>query len=319
MDAQSSDLYQKALAVPLQSLQWSVAKRHNIELLVRRDDQIDGLLSGNKYYKLYFNIAAAKAAGFAQVASFGGAYSNHLHALAAAGRKYEIATVGLVRGERPAVLSPTLQDAEAWGMTLYFLPREVYRTAQASLTNDFLNAEFGRTYRIPEGGANEAGCRGAMAIGQAIEEQLEGAYQQVCLPCGTGATLAGVAAGLPCNKIALGFSVLKGVGDLGADIDRAYRRVLAPAGEMKSAANWRLLTGFHGGGYGKKLPPSLCCFWREFELETGLLLDPVYTLKMFWGIACLAEAGYWRKRARLVVVHTGGLQGRRGFQQQIDW
>lgn len=317
---EEEEFYQRALQVPTELVRWKVLKRLGIELRVRRDDQLDTELSGNKAYKLLFNLQAARAAGITQVASFGGPWSNHLHALAAAGKAYGLRTIGLIRGEQPAVLSAMLQDAEAWGMSLCFLPRASYRHPTDDFFAGFLRSKYGEVHVIPEGGANPEGTRGARLIGRAIEQQLNGSYQQVCLPCGTGATLAGVAAGLPATKVAVGFSVLKGVGNLGTNIASAYRSALASdPREAFRATNWRLVSGFHGGGYGKKLPENLLTFWREFELETGLLLDPVYTLKMFWGIAGLAQQGYWKKGSLLVAIHTGGLQGRRGFTGQINW
>lgn len=314
------EFYQRALQVSIEPVRWKVLQRLGIELRVRRDDRLDAQLGGNKAYKLFFNLQAARAAGLTQVASFGGPWSNHLHALAAAGKAYGLRTIGLVRGERPAVLSATLQDAEAWGMSLCFLPRESYRHQTDDFVAGYLRSEYGEVHVIPEGGANPEGSRGARVIGRAIEQQLNGCYQQVCVPCGTGTTLAGIAAGLPATKVAVGFSVLKGVGNLGTNIASAYRGALLPdSPDAFRADNWRLVSGFHGGGYGKKLPENLLTFWREFELETGLLLDPVYTLKMFWGIAGLAQQGYWKKGSLLVAIHTGGLQGRRGFAGQINW
>lgn len=311
-----NELYQLALQVAMEPLVWPLLNKQGIELIVRRDDRIDAELCGNKFYKLFFNIQAAKNAGYTRVASFGGAYSNHLHALAAAGYRYGLSTVGLIRGEQSAHLSPTLEDARRWGMTLCFLPRALYRQQGSTGLETYVRERYGDVCLIPEGGANPEGCRGATVIGRAIEVQLEGAYQQVCMPCGTGTTLAGVAAGLPADKIAVGVSVLKGAGNLGLGIERAY---CAVASSDTHGASWRLVSGYHGGGYGKKLPSNLRNFWREFELETGLQLDPVYTLKMFYAIAGLAQGRYWPRGTRLVVIHTGGLQGRRGFEAQIDW
>lgn len=317
------ELHRYALSATLEPLAWPLVTRHGIEVMVRRDDQLDHELSGNKFYKLFFNLQAARAAGVTTIASYGGAWSNHLHALAAAGRRYGLKTVGIVRGDQPATLSPTLADASAYGMTLIFQPRSRYqqetrglnnRAGTASALRAQLGNEFGDIWVIPEGGANTEGARGAQAIGHAIEQQLQGEYQQVCIPCGTGTSLAGVAAGLPADKVAVGFSVLKGAGDLGANVAQTYRALSA-----RPRHNWRLISGYHGGGYGRKLPDNLRRFWREFELQTKLQLDPVYTLKMFWGIAQLAQQHYWQQGTRLVVIHTGGLQGRRGFHQQIDW
>ncbi len=318
-----AELYAYALRAALEPLAWPLVNQHGIEVIVRRDDRLDQELSGNKFYKLFFNIQAAKAAGATTIASYGGAWSNHLHALAAAGKRHGLKTLGIIRGERPEKLSPTLVDASAQGMTLIFQPRSRYlqeagqledKAAVISALHAQSDSELGKVFLIPEGGANVEGAHGAQVIGYALEQQLHGDYQQVCVPCGTGTTLAGMAAGLPGNKIALGFSVLKGAGNLGANIAATYRAL-----SDRPAPNWRLVSGYHGGGYARKLPDYLRGFWREFELQTGVQLDPVYTLKMFWGIAQLAHQNYWQRGTRLVVVHTGGLQGRRGFKQQIDW
>lgn len=315
-------LHQRALQIPIQETPWSCLNQYGITLLVRRDDCIDKHQSGNKLYKLFYNLEAAKKLGLKTVLSFGGAYSNHLYALAAGGYDCGIQTLGVVRGQRPIQLSPTLQDAEAWGMKLHFVSRDAYR---AKLTTAFLadlRERYGDFYLLPEGGANDEGARGAKVIGWAIEQQLRGDYACVCVPCGTGNTLAGIAAGLPPQKTALGFSVLKGAGDLGINISASYRGCFGrQAGSgcetgvpsESEAGGWRLISGYHLGGYAKKLPERVRYFWHSLEAETGLLIDPVYGLKMFWGIAQLASQGYWAQGARIVAVHTGGLQGRRGF------
>lgn len=302
----------RAAQVALETLRWPLLKRCGLQLRVRRDDALDPELSGNKFYKLFFNLQEARAGGHRLLASFGGAWSNHLHALAAAGKRYGFATLGLVRGEEPENLNPMLRDARNWGMTLHFLPRSQYRAPDESLMQS-LRAAYGDFFLIPEGGSNLAGARGLVALGRALETQLAGDYDQVCLACGTGTSLAGVAAGLPRGKLALGFSVLKGEGDMGLRIDRCWRDLRALGLHEHLQGNWRLISGFHLGGYGRKLPNSVTRFWQDFEQQTGLLLDPVYTLKLFWGIAWLAQQGYWRSGTRLVAIHTGGLQGRRGF------
>ena len=305
----SVNLLDVASGVPLQRVESKTFTDAGIELLVRRDDLIDPALSGNKFYKLFFNLRDAQSQGLTRLLSFGGAYSNHLHALAAAGNRFGFSTLGVVRGERPAELSPTLCDAEAWGMKLVFIGRTEYRQkSEPELIAD-LKARYGEFYLIPEGGANLAGARGMQQLGQSLEWQLEGDYTAVCIACGTGTSLAGLAAGVDTSKPALGFSVLKGEGSLGGDVAAVYNQ-LCPA---QAVANWRLISGFHAGGYGKKHPDYLVRFWQNFERESGIPLDPVYTVKMFWGIDVLARQGYWPRGSRIVAIHSGGLQGRRGF------
>ncbi len=317
-----SDFFRLACAVPLHNATTVALAKYGIELLVRRDDLIDEGLSGNKAYKLFYNLHAAREAGHHRLLSFGGAYSNHLYALAMAGARYGFSTLGIVRGARPTYLSPTLMDAEQAGMHLVFISRDEYRQkAFEHLLDDWHN-QFGDFYLIPEGGAGLLGARGMSLAGQALEAQLKGDYTGVCVASGTGTSLAGLAAGLTAagrgDKPALGFSVLKGDGDLGTGIAEIYKNLCANQEAInttvaKPAANWRLISGFHAGGYGKKHPPYLFDFWRSFEQETGIPLDPVYTLKMIWGIHRLAQQGYWSRGARVVAIHSGGLQGRRGF------
>ncbi|PUA30810.1 MAG: hypothetical protein B0W54_02660 [Cellvibrio sp. 79] len=306
----------------MQNATTTTLAKYGVELLVRRDDLIDAGLSGNKAYKLFYNLRAARDAGHSRLLSFGGAYSNHLHALAMAGVRYGFSTLGVIRGERPQHLSPTLKDAEQAGMQLIFISREEYQHKAFTRLLEEWNSQFGDFYLIPEGGAGLLGARGMTLTGRALEAQLKGDYTAVCVACGTGTSLAGLAVGLTAagrnDKPALGFSVLKGDGDLGTGIAETYRQLCAKNNELgddrwQNAANWRLISGFHAGGYGKKHPSHLFDFWRTFEQETGIPLDPMYTLKMMWGIHCLARQGYWSRGARIVAIHSGGLQGRRGF------
>lgn len=311
------ELRARALSVPLEAVTTAWLRQAGLKLYVRRDDLVDAHLSGNKFYKLFYNLQFARSAGASRVLSFGGAWSNHLHALAAAARDIGLGSIGVIRGERPSQLSPTLADAEKWGMQLVYVSRQDYRElTQNDNHSELLVAqksqlltEFSDAYWIPEGGANIAGAAGAKILGWALDQQLQGDYAAVCVACGTGTSLAGVAAGT--RRDVIGFSVLKGEGNLGTRIQATFNK-LEPG--RLGHDNWRLVSGFHGGGYAKPHPDVLYRFWQDFEAETGLLLDPVYTLKLFWGISRLAQQGYWPKGSRLVAIHTGGLQGRRGFR-----
>lgn len=306
----------RSLKVTLQPIAWELAKSKNVDVFVRRDDLIDRACSGNKFYKLFYNLQAAKAAGHTKLLSFGGPYSNHIYALAAAGAAYGFDTVGVIRGERPATLSPTLLDAERMGMQLHFVSRAAYRSMESCASPErvslmaSLSRAHGDFHLIPEGGANTEGVRGSAVMGWAIGQQLRSMPERatrICLASGTGNTLAGVATGLVGTGIGVtGFSVLKGDGDLGRQISRQQQSV-------SRSADWRLVSGFHGGGYAQKLPAALKQFGLEFESSTGIKLDPVYTLKMLWGVARLMQADYWERGSRLVLIHTGGMQGRRGF------
>lgn len=338
IDVSKEEFLALARKVPLQNATTRALAKSGIELLVRRDDLIDNHLSGNKAYKLFYYLKTARAQGHTRLLSFGGAFSNHLYALAMAGATYGFETHGIVRGERPSRLSPTLKDVSDVGMKLHFIDRDSYRACTRSGADiaelpEPLRTQIGNCYVIPEGGAGVLGAAGMMLAGHALSEELEGRPAHVCIACGTGTSLAGLAAGLkvatPTNLAVVGFSVLKGDGGLGTTIARTYRDLidqfsdkseLAPGSSKvdSSAANWRLISGFHAGGYGKKHPEFLQRFWLDFEQQTGIPLDPVYTVKMLWGIHSLAAQGYWPKGSQVVAVHTGGLQGRRGFSATLD-
>lgn len=305
---QKETLLEKALSVPLQSVNWPAMTKMGIEVIVRRDDLIHRTLSGNKFYKLFFNLRQAMAEKQHRILSFGGAYSNHLHALAAAGKEYGLQTIGVVRGHRPKQLSPTLADAQAWGMELHFVSRQEYQRRNQADYIEALRQRLGDFYAVPEGGANLQGARGCQVIAQATATQLD--FDGICLACGTGTTLAGVAAALEAGKTAYGFSVLKGEGQLAeevAQLQRALTQVDTP-----QRANWQLIEGYHGGGYAR-YPEPLQAFVRRFEDDSGIPLDPVYTAKLFWGMEAEAQKGLWPRGTRLVAVHSGGLQGRRGY------
>ena len=248
--------------------------------------------------------------------SFGGAWSNHIHALAAAGQRFGFETIGLIRGEMHQQLNPCLADAKAWGMELHYLTREEYGLRYAP---DF-QADLAQRYDamvIPEGGANLAGAAGMQALGKWLTQNAEQQFTGICLASGTGTGLAGLAAGVDQSVPVYGFSVLKGDGDLAANVRAYYRQLNTQSVNKNLPENWRLISGFHAGGYAKKHPQWLRKFWQEFEQQTSVLLDPVYTLKLFWGIANLAQQGFWPRGSRLLAIHTGGLQGRRGFQSGI--
>jgi len=303
----------RAYQIQLQQVSWSLAQQKGIDVFFRRDDLIDSHLSGNKFYKLFYNLHAAKNLGYQQLLTYGGAYSNHIYAAAMAAKLYGFDIIGVIRGERPKVLSPTLSDAESVGMKLHFVSRLDYRDKNDQNLCEQLKHLYGDFFEIPEGGANTYGAMGAKVLGNAIRQQIKADYTSICLAAGTANSLAGISAGVvqTClsepNQNVLGFSVLKGDGDLGAQVIHHQKMINA------STNNWRLISGYHCGGYAKKLPPYLREFMRSFEHETGIPLDPVYTVKMCWGIAQLIVRDYWPRSSRLVLVHTGGLQGRRGF------
>lgn len=271
-----------------------------------RLDRAGGLAPGNKSFKLRENIARAREMGINRLVSFGGAWSNHLHALAAVGREQGFETFGLVRGERPRQPSAMLCDASDWGMQLEYISRADYRQRNNPEFLAALVARLGPCLVIPEGGANAAGVSGCGGIAQLLLESSPEA-QQLVLAVGTGTTMAGVVAALPVHWDVLGISVLKGA----LDLDELVKGMLVPyaGGDLPS---WRISHDDHCGGYAR-VSADLKAFMLEFERVQGVPLDPVYTGKVLFALHSKLQRG--SIEGEIVAIHTGGLQGRRGF----DW
>ncbi|WP_293650279.1 1-aminocyclopropane-1-carboxylate deaminase/D-cysteine desulfhydrase [Thiolapillus sp.] len=272
----------------------------NIELWMKRDDLLHPIISGNKWRKLKFILQDVLSGGFHTVVSMGGAYSNHLHALACIGQKLDIKTIGLVRGEAPAVWNPTLRDLERWGMQLRFVSRGAYRKLREYQRPDSLPGLTPGQYWLPEGGSVKLALAG---VAEAIAE-IDMPYDTICVPCGTGTTLAGIIGALPARATAIGFAALKNAGFLQQDV----RRFLVMP-ELQQP-RWHIEQRYHFGGFGKS-DVRLQTFIDNFIRCTGIPLEPVYTGKMLYGIYDLIERGFFRPGQRIVVLHTGGLQGSR--------
>ncbi|MDH6219978.1 1-aminocyclopropane-1-carboxylate deaminase/D-cysteine desulfhydrase [Streptomyces pseudovenezuelae] len=283
------------LPSPLQEPADERFARHGVRLLLKRDDLIHPELIGNKWRKLAPNLTAAAGR---TVVTFGGAYSNHLRATAAAGRLLGLRTIGVVRGQelsdRP--LNPSLARCTADGMRLHFVDRSTYRhkTEPDTLARVLHEAGASNAYVIPEGGSNAEAVRGCRALG----EELRGHADVIALPCGTGGTLAGLAAGLAPGQRALGIPVLKG-GFLGADI-----RSLQHAAFGGPRGDWTLDDRFHFGGYART-SPELDAFARDFEERHGVAVERVYVAKLLYGLVTLAGEGAFPRGATVAAVVTG--------------
>ncbi|ARN75949.1 1-aminocyclopropane-1-carboxylate deaminase/D-cysteine desulfhydrase [Oceanicoccus sagamiensis] len=298
---------------PIQYIDDPALAASGVELNILRLDRFFPPISGNKYFKLKHNVDYARRHGYQRLLSFGGAYSNHIHALALAGRHYGFGTIGLIRGEQSmeANLNPTLQDAVDAGMDLHFLDRSQYRNKHDKDFVARLQAEFSDAFIIPEGGSNLLGVKGCMEIVGHIQHHLDDNYDLVIVPCGTAATLAGIAAALPDNKQVVGVAVLKNAQFLNDEVT-AYLQQLGVAKD-----NWQILLDYHGGGYAK-LNQSLAHFIQQFEQANTLQIEPVYTGKMFYGLYDQLIHSAQFKGKRIVAVHTGGLQGLRGIGDQLE-
>lgn len=284
------------------TLNLPLLREQGVGLCLRREDLLFPQLSGNKYRKLKYNLEEARRLGYRKLVTFGGAYSNHIHATAAAGRLYGFETLGLIRGDellgRP--LNPTLEDARRAGMTLVFLTREAYaRRGEAAFQKTCL-ARYGPAYLLPEGGTNELAIRGCTEILQPGDQ----AFDLLCCPVGTGGTLAGLVRASEPRQRVLGYPALKAAG-LGSQLARFI------PGE-----NWALSEHSHLGGYAK-VPARLVAFINGFLEQTGIPLDPVYTGKMMYAILEDVRSGRIAPGSSVLAIHTGGLQGIRGMNLQL--
>ncbi|MDF3289452.1 1-aminocyclopropane-1-carboxylate deaminase/D-cysteine desulfhydrase [Streptomyces silvisoli] len=292
------DALEPRLPSPLVGVVDERLARWGVELLLKRDDLIHPRIPGNKYRKLRLNVQAAIDGGHRTLLTFGGAYSNHLRATAAAGRLLGFHTVGVVRGaelaDRP--LNPSLARAAEDGMRLHFIDRATYRRKTEPDVVAGLERRFGRFYLVPEGGSNAAAATGCADLGR----ELRGVADVVTVACGTGGTLAGLAAGLDHGtQRAVGFPVLKGGGFLDGEIQR-----LQQAAFGGRRGDWRLDTRFHCGGYAR-ITPELREFADEFAERHGLNPDLTYVAKMLYGTYALAAEGAFAPGTRVAAVITG--------------
>ncbi len=297
----ASDL---AALAPAEEVLFEPFSRRGVRLFIKRDDTLHPVLSGNKLYKLWGHYRAADNAKCHTLASCGGYYSNHLHALAYLGLCSGFQTIGYVRGHKPNSLSPTLLDCQTWGMELRFLSRLDYRvitqTKQAGMNNG--------VYFVPEGGGGDAGQLGCQALGAYLAKVLP-SQATLCLAVGTGTTLSGVMSGLRnghCLVPVQAFSALK----LGDNLSE-FKAEISPHDSGSFAAEFDLTDEWSFGGFGKT-SPNLLTFMTQFETQTQILLDPIYTGKMLYGLTEQVNSGIWPEGHQLVVLHSGGLQGRRG-------
>lgn len=266
------------LPSPLQEVADDRLAAAGVRLLLKRDDLINPWIGGNKWRKLQPNLAAARAAGHDTLLTFGGPYSNHIRATAAAGYYFGFSTIGVIRGEEHLPLNPSLSQAAAHGMTLTYLDRTTYRDKRNPQVIAALRDEFGGFYLLPEGGSNAEGVRGCAAIPAEITQP----FDIICCPCGTGTTLAGIAAALRPGQRAIGFSALKGGGFLTAEVAALQREAFG-----SRSGDWQVECGFHFGGFARRTP-ALDEFIAGFRSRHSLLLNWTYAAKMMYGIYALA-------------------------------
>lgn len=290
----------------------------NIRLWVKRDDLLHPEVSGNKFRKLKYPLLALKGRTPTLV-TMGGAWSNHLHATAHAAHLAGYPAIGLVRGHDGAnrPFTPTLEDCRQLGMEIRFVAREAYRALRdvpGAWRQQFDALEAPDAVWLPEGGSAPAALHGVAEVVDELfsAEIAQGAHlpfapDTLVVACGTGATLAGLLAGMRGRGRVIGIAAITNAAYLHGEIANLLRQAGYPAHQ-----NYELLCDFHHGGYAKA-PPVLRQFCQEFTAETGIPVEPVYTGKMFYALHQLAQAGHFRPGEQVVALHTGGLQGARGF------
>lgn len=280
---------------PLEELRDDRLARRGVRLLLKRDDLVNPDIPGNKWRKLKYNLDAARAQGHDALLTFGGAYSNHIRATAAAGYHFGFSTVGVIRGEEHLPLNPTLAYAVSHGMRLMYVGRAAYRDKTSADFTASLRQRFGRFYLLPEGGSNELAVRGCAEVPAEISQP----FDVICCPCGTGGSLAGIARGLREGQRALGFSALKGGEFLVRQVAELQSLAFgAPSG------NWAVEQGFHFGGFARR-GPLLDRFIADFAQDHGLGLNWIYTAKMMYGIYALAGEPALPAGTTVVAVITG--------------
>lgn len=336
---------------PIQEIHDPLLKRHGVRLLLKRADLVHPVISGNKWYKLKYNLLEARQQGVSTLLSFGGAYSNHIHALAGVGSEYGFKTIGVIRGEAHEPLNPTLRFAVAQGMVLHYLSRADYRLKQTPQLIEQLRQRFGDFYLIPEGGTNALAVQGCSEM---LADVREGFDVVVCA-CGTGGTLAGLIAGLDGERRVLGIAVLKGAEFLRDEVRRLLEEhaqlsdwhnhpplwqrgargdllhypsaanplqspfakggdggIEAAEQDRSVLAGWQIECGYHHGGYAKTTA-ELLAFMARFDAAHGVKLDPVYTGKLMFALYDMIEQQRFARGTTLLAIHTGGVQGRAGF------
>lgn len=274
-----------------------------VSLSVKREDLLHPHVSGNKFRKLKFNLLAAREQRHDTLLTFGGAYSNHITAVAAAGKETGFKTIGIIRGEelqQKINTNPGLRFARSCGMKLLFISRELYRQKEDPGFLEELQNKFGRFYLLPEGGTNELAVRGCAEIPEGSDFD----FDYMSLAVGTGGTMAGLIKASDPDQTVLGFSVLKGV---------FQKEILE---RYECGTNYELTDQYSFGGYGK-IDSGLIRFMNEFKRKTQIPLDPVYTGKMMYGIFDRIKNGYFKKNNSILAVHTGGLQGISGMNRVL--
>ena len=284
--------------IPLQELKDPLITPTGVQVFILRLDLIHTTITGNKYFKLKYNLEEIKRLGQKTLLTFGGAYSNHIVATAVAGKANNIVTIGMIRGEELTETSnPVLAKAAENGMRLHFVTREEYRKRYREEYHEELKAKFGDFYLLPEGGSNMLAVKGCSEILSAVEEK----FDFVCVPVGTGATMAGIASSVKKTQQVIGFAVLANAAFLDEEVTNMAKEFTG-----KEPHNAKIIHDFHFGRYGRTTG-ELDKFIKRFISENNIPIEPVYTGKMLFGIYDMIKGGCFVRGEKVLIVHTGGI------------
>jgi 1-aminocyclopropane-1-carboxylate deaminase len=286
---------------PVQQIHNRLFTDRGLQVFIKRDDLIHPIISGNKWRKLKYPLQQAQAQNKTHLVTFGGAFSNHLLATAAAAAKFSFKVTGIVRGEE--VQNDTLFLCKLHGMRLIFTDRESYRDKRALFNKFFGDDE--QAFFIDEGGASAEGAKG---VSELVDE-LNDTYDHIFCACGTGTTAAGIINGLTGHSLPTHFNaipVLKNGGFMQAEIDRF----------LSSPTDYSLHLDYHFGGYGKTTP-ELIQFIKQFVADTGILIEPIYTGKMLYALYDLAAKDHFAPGSKILAIHSGGIWGLLGMKDKF--
>lgn len=295
-----STIFQKPMP---EIIKLNIAFPNAIELFVKREDLLHPIISGNKFRKMKYNLQKAKEIKATTLLTFGGAFSNHIVAVAGVGKEYGFQTIGVIRGEElenQIENNPTLFLAQKLGMRFLFVDRTTYRNKTNNAFIEQLRSQWGNFYLLPEGGTNELAILGCEEILSSATNK----FDYICTAVGTGGTISGIINGSNENQKIIGFSSLKG-DFLKEDISKFVHK-----------NNWHINCDYHFGGYGK-VNDVLIQFINEFYAKTQIPLDPIYTGKMMYGVFQMIEKGSFPAFSKILAIHTGGLQGIAGMNQLL--
>ena len=302
-----NNFFNNTISVRNQQIFLPILEEKCVDLFIKREDEIHPFVSGNKFRKLKYNLLEARNQHKKTLLTFGGAFSNHIIATAIAGKMNGFSTIGIIRGDELAtdfqktiLENLTLQKAHENGMMFEFVSREIYRTKTSKEFLQQITAKFGDFYLVPEGGTNEFAIKGCEEIVTVNDSK----FDYICCSVGTGGTISGLINASENYQKVIGFPALKG-DFLRAEIEK-----------YTTKTNWSLQNEYHFGGYAK-YNTTLIRFINEFKLKTTVLLDPIYTSKMLYGLLEIIKNDGFQKGAKILAIHTGGLQGIQGFNQKL--